>query len=56
MLFPTAYASLVPSVDASATTNQQKGLAIINNVIGLDTTKYDVITKVPPISKHHTWA
>jgi competence protein ComGC len=42
LLISGAYASLVPNVHAAEATNQEKGLAILNTVVGLDLTKYAV--------------
>lgn len=45
LLFVTStYAVLIPNVHAAEITNQQKGLSILSNVVGLDLTKYNATT------------
>ena len=42
----TTYTTLIPSVSALQPTNpQQKGIAILSDVVGLDLTKYSITTK-----------
>jgi hypothetical protein len=45
LLVSSAYAALIPNVHAADMTTQQKGLAILNDVVGLDLAKYDVTIK-----------
>ena len=42
LVFSCVYAALVPSANAAEVTNQQKGLSILSNVVGLNLTKYTV--------------
>ncbi len=44
LLVCSTYTALIPSARASEVTLQQKGQAILNNVIGVDLTKYSVAT------------
>jgi hypothetical protein len=46
-----AYVGLVPNAYAAETTNQEKGLSILNNVVGLDLSKYTVTTNEYPQQK-----
>src|SRR3989304_7154606 len=48
LLISSAYATLVPNVHAAEITVQQKGLTILNDVIGLDVEKYDTGSKKGP--------
>jgi hypothetical protein len=41
MLISSAYAALVPDVNAAEVTVQEKGFAILNEVVGLDMENYD---------------
>lgn len=45
LLSCSTYAPLIPNAHALELTTQQKGLAILNDVVGLDVTKYSVTTK-----------
>lgn len=45
LLVFSVYATLMPVVRATAVTPQQKGLAILNSVVGLDLAKYSVTTE-----------
>jgi hypothetical protein len=45
LLSSSAYATLIPNVQAAEAPTQDKGLLILNNVVGLDLTKYAVTTK-----------
>lgn len=48
LLISSSYATLVPSAKAAELTTQEKGLAISDNVVGLDLTKYAINTKEYP--------
>jgi hypothetical protein len=48
LLISCVYASLMPSAHATELTLQQKGLSIMNDVVGLDIAKYTVTTKEYP--------
>lgn len=48
LLVSSAYAALIPKAQAAETTIQQKGLAVLDNVIGVDLAKYNVTTKQYP--------
>jgi hypothetical protein len=41
LLASSAYAALIPNVHAAEITNQEKGLSILSDVVGLDQTKYN---------------
>lgn len=45
LLISSAYAALIPNVNAAETTIQEKGLSILGDVVGLDLAKYTVTTK-----------
>ncbi|MCW4043895.1 MAG: hypothetical protein NWE94_00055, partial [Candidatus Bathyarchaeota archaeon] len=45
LLSSSAYAALMPTINAAELTAQQKGLSVLSNVVGLDLTKYDVVTE-----------
>jgi hypothetical protein len=47
-LISAAYASFVPQVQAADITSQQKAISTLSNVVGLDTSKYDVSTTPYP--------
>ncbi len=55
MLISTFYGSFVPSANAAEMTNQQQGLAILQNVIGLDLSKYSVTTTENPPDKQSSY-
>jgi hypothetical protein len=48
LLFSGAYASLVPNVNAAEIAVQEKGLAILNEVIGLDMENYNTASSEGP--------
>jgi hypothetical protein len=48
LLICSVYAVLIPNVQASEMTIEQKGLAVLSNVVGLDTAKYVVNAKEYP--------
>ncbi|MBE0511415.1 hypothetical protein IBX38_00010 [Candidatus Bathyarchaeota archaeon] len=48
LLSYSAYAFLIPSVHAAEISTQEKGLAILNDVVGLDLTEYAAETKEYP--------
>jgi hypothetical protein len=48
LLAPIVYSTLIPSAHAAEMPNQQKGLSILGNVVGLDLTKYAVTAKETP--------
>jgi hypothetical protein len=45
LFISSTYAALIPNVHAAEITAQQKGLAVLSNVVGVDLTKYDVTTE-----------
>jgi len=48
LLIFSTYKALVPNVHATETILEEKGLSILRNVVGLDLTKYTVVTKEYP--------
>jgi hypothetical protein len=42
LVVSSAYAALIPGVNGAEVTNQEKGLSILNNVVGLDLSRYTV--------------
>jgi hypothetical protein len=48
LLVSTASAALIPKAQAAEPTIQQKGLTVLNNVVGIDLTKYNVTTREYP--------
>src|SRR3989304_4124551 len=48
LLVSSAYATLIPKAQAAEPTIQQKGLTVLNNVVGIDVTKYNVTTQEYP--------
>jgi len=49
LLVSSVYAALMPNVHAAEMTNQEKGLSILSNVVGVDLTKYEVSAKETPV-------
>lgn len=45
LLISSAYATLIPNGEAAEITTQQKGLAALSDVVGLDLTEYSVTTE-----------
>jgi hypothetical protein len=55
LLSCSVYASLIPNAHAAELTTQQKGLAILRNVVGLNLTKYSVTTKEIPANQQASY-
>jgi hypothetical protein len=47
LLIFSAYGSLLPNVNASFPSTQQKGATILGDVVGLDLSKYNVLVESP---------
>lgn len=45
LLISSAYATLIPNAQAAEITTQQKAVAVMKDVVGLDLTKYNVTTE-----------